>query len=113
MFGQIDYICGTRRKKGKKACTTHFIRAVVLEQLVLDDIRRVTRFAKSHEQEFVRMLMDKSAAEFRRKLNSMRRELEKVKHRIEELDRIFRPALTGIYGRNFPVMPRQTHVSFI
>ena len=87
---QINYICGTYRKKGREVCTAHFIRAAVLEQLVLDDIRRVTQFAKSHEQEFVRMLMDKSAIESRRELNSKRRELEKARRRIEELDTIFR-----------------------
>ncbi|WP_457943030.1 zinc ribbon domain-containing protein [Caproiciproducens sp. LBM24188] len=42
---QINYICGTSPKKGKEVCTAHFIRAAVLDQLVLDDIRRVTRFA--------------------------------------------------------------------
>ena len=40
-----NYTCGTyKREKGQ--CTAHFIRAVVLEQLVLENLREVISFAR-------------------------------------------------------------------
>ena len=53
---QDNYTCGTyKRKKGE--CTAHFIRAVVLEQLVLEYLREVISFAREDTEGFVRQTM--------------------------------------------------------
>lgn len=44
-------VCATYRKKGKHICTSHQIRNVVIEELLLDDLQRVTTFAREHENE--------------------------------------------------------------
>ena len=38
--------CFTYGRKGKTACTAHHIRECELTQIVLDDLRRVTHFAR-------------------------------------------------------------------
>ncbi len=65
--GQTNYICGAYRKKGKEVCTAHFIRPVVLDEVVLQDLRRVTAFAKEHIQEFIKRQMVCSKKRTRRK----------------------------------------------
>lgn len=87
---QTNYICGTYRKKGKEVCTAHFIRTVVLDEIVLQDLRRVTAFAKEHTQEFIKRQMDKSQQESKKELSAKKREFEKCNRRIIELNGIFK-----------------------
>lgn len=88
--GQTNYICGVYRKQGKDVCTAHFIRTVVLDEVVLQDLRRVTAFAKEHTQDFIKRQMDKSAEESKKELSAKKRELEKCKRRISDLNGIFK-----------------------
>jgi DNA invertase Pin-like site-specific DNA recombinase len=87
---QTNYICGTYRKKGREVCTVHFIRTTVLNDLVLKDIRRVTAIASEHEQEFIQAVMQKTASENQRELAAKKKELEKVRRRVLELDTLFK-----------------------
>ena len=47
------FICSTYRKKKKNLCTEHAIKVSALEQIVLQDIRKVCSYVKQYEQEFV------------------------------------------------------------
>ena len=49
---QSNFACGLYKKQGKEVCTSHFIREEVLEKILLEDIRRVTLFARNREAEF-------------------------------------------------------------
>lgn len=81
------FVCATYRKqKGK--CSSHQIRNVVIEQLLLDDIRRVTAYAREHEDEFVRLITQKSKQETERNLRESKKELEAAKARVTKLDGI-------------------------
>ena len=81
------FVCATYRKqKGK--CSSHQIRNVVIEQLLLDDIRRVTSYAREHEDEFVRLVTQKSKQETERNLRESKKELEAAKARVAKLDGI-------------------------
>lgn len=81
------FVCATYRKqKGK--CSSHQIRNVVIEQLLLDDIRRVTSYAREHEDEFVRLVTKKSKQETERNLRESKKELEAAKARVAKLDGI-------------------------
>lgn len=81
------FVCATYRKqKGK--CSSHQIRNVVIEQLLLDDIRRVTSYAREHEDEFVRLVTQKSKQETERNLRESKKELEAAKERVTKLDGI-------------------------
>jgi hypothetical protein len=87
---QTNYVCGRYRKEGREVCSAHFIRTVVLNELVLQDIRRVTAIASQHEQEFVKSVMQKTASQNQREIVAKKKELEKVRRRILELDALFK-----------------------
>ena len=81
------FVCATYRKQ-KGGCSSHQIRNVVIEQLLLDDIRRVTSYAREHEDEFVRLITQKSKQETERNLRESKKELDAAKARISKLDGI-------------------------
>lgn len=82
---QESFNCGLYRK-GTRECTPHHIRTVVLEQIVLDDLRRVIALAAQYEDKFMRMVMDDNLEKARREAKQKRRALDKARRRIAELD---------------------------
>ena len=46
------FTCRTYKKEGAEVCTAHYIREQILDEVVLEDIRRVTARAREHPQEF-------------------------------------------------------------
>ena len=83
---QECYNCGTYRTK--KQCSAHYIRVVVLEQLVLQNLQRVVAYAQEDEDEFVRRVMENKTAVQRTEQEQAKRKLEKQERRINELDAI-------------------------
>ncbi|MGI6663828.1 MAG: DUF4368 domain-containing protein [Christensenellaceae bacterium] len=81
------FVCATYRKV-KGGCSSHQIRNVVVEELLLDGIRRVTAFARNFEEEFVEMVTKKTRSEFDKSMRDSRRELEQAQARIAKLDEI-------------------------
>ena len=81
------FVCATYRKI-KGGCSSHQIRNVVVEELLLDGIRRVTAFARDHEAEFVEMVTKKTRIELDRSMRDGKRELEQSQARIIKLDDI-------------------------
>ena len=81
------FVCATYRKV-KGGCSSHQIRNVVVEELLLDGIRNITAFARDHEDEFVQMVTDKTRAEVNRSLRDDKRELEQAQVRTGKLDGI-------------------------
>ena len=83
---QECYTCANYRKR--KGCSAHYIRAVVLEQLVLQNLQRVMAYVKDDEDEFVRQVMkNKLTAQMAEQVQA-KRQLEKQERRINELDAI-------------------------
>ncbi len=80
-------MCATYRKV-KGGCSSHQIRNVVVEELLLDSIRNITAFAREHEDEFMQMVTDKTRAEVNKSLRDDRRELEQAQSRAGKLDGI-------------------------
>ena len=83
-----NFVCANYRKKTKAACSSHQIRNVVIEQLLLEDLRRVTAFAKNHEEEFVRLVTDSTSRSLNREMKDNRKEYEQSQARIAALDKI-------------------------
>jgi site-specific DNA recombinase len=81
------FVCATYRKI-KGGCSSHQIRNVVVEELLLDGIRRVTAFARDHENEFVEMVTKKTRIELDKSMRDGKRELEQSQARINKLDDI-------------------------
>jgi site-specific DNA recombinase len=81
------FVCATYRKI-KGGCSSHQIRNAVVEELLLDGIRRVTAFARDCEDEFVEMVTKKTRSELDKSMRDSRRELEQAQARIAKLDEI-------------------------
>jgi len=91
---QHHFTCSTARKG--QNCSTHFIREVVLKDIVLDNFLAVMEQIKADEQKFARKMMDKSTADQRKTLAKKRREVEQTDKRIADLNVLF----TRIYEDN-------------
>ncbi len=87
---QDHFVCSTSRRQGTDVCDTHFIRAVVLEQGVLQHLRYVINFVASFESRFREIMGAKHKAEVKRELAAKRRAIVKAEKRIAELDRLFK-----------------------
>ena len=81
------FVCATYRKI-KGGCSSHQIKNVVVEELLLDGIRRVTAFARDHEDEFVEIVTKKTRIELDKSMRDGKRELEQSQARINKLDEI-------------------------
>ena len=51
------FVCATYRKE-KGMCTSHRIRNEVIEQLLLEELKRITAFANNHEEEFTQVVLN-------------------------------------------------------
>lgn len=87
LINPITEVCASNRKqKGK--CTSHQIKNSQVEEILLREIRKVTVFAKYHEQEFVDLVLKKKTSELNQVLRNQKKELEDSKDRIAKLDSI-------------------------
>ena len=86
----IKYFNCSNYKGNRGSCTsTHYVRVDFLEQVVLGEIRRLTKFASQFEDEFVKAVIGHSqqAEATDRKLKE--KELKAMQARDEELDGLF------------------------
>lgn len=95
---QNNYTCGVyKRRKGE--CSAHFIRAVVLEQLVLENLREVIAFAREREDEFVQLAMENKLASQLAEQAQAKKQYEQQTRRITEIDsiikRLYEDNITG------------------
>src|SRR5690625_605869 len=81
------FVCATYRKE-KGMCTSHRIRNQVVEQLLLEDLKRITAFAKNHEEEFTQVVFNQFEQELSQKQRKDERTFEEVKARMKSLDTI-------------------------
>lgn len=85
-----NFQCATYRKRGKETCSGHYIRESQLAAILLDDLRRVTHFARQNELLFAKHITQKNGAEIRREIARVERELESLKRRDSELSALFK-----------------------
>ena len=84
------FTCRTYKKEGVEVCTVHYIRECILDEIVLEDIRRVTAMAREHTQEFAAYICDRQSAELRREIRRQELELSGMKKHGAELEAIFK-----------------------
>lgn len=60
-----------------------------MKQIVLDDLRRVTHFARMKERQFAEYINRKNSAELGREITRLQKELDKMKKRSGELSKLF------------------------
>ncbi len=107
--GKLMYIC-RHSKEGKstehfkcgsysydsKVCSAHYIRTVVLEQVVLAEMNSILDTVTKNEEEFVKTTIDSRNTEYLSEVKSAKKLLTKSEKRITELDRLF----TRLYEDN-------------
>ena len=82
------FICSTYRKKKKGLCTEHAIKVSVLEEIVLNDIRKVCGYVKKHEKEFIAEYRKSSERESIALQSAAKNEVRKAESRLAEIERI-------------------------
>lgn len=85
-----NFMCYTYKKRGKEVCSSHYIRERDLVQIILDDLRRVTHFARQKEALFAAYINRKNSFELRKEMNGLQRELDAAKRRDSELTSLFK-----------------------
>lgn len=83
------FTCRTYKKDGE-ACTGHYIRECVLDEVVLEDLRRVTAMARERPEEFAAYIGSRQSAEIQREIRRQEKELAAMRKRKAELDAIFK-----------------------
>lgn len=75
-------------KCGRGSCTIHYIRNVVLEQIVQTAVSDLADFVRCYEPIFLYLLSRKTEAEKKTELQAMRQRLNAARSRITEIDRV-------------------------
>ena len=75
-------------KDGRGSCKIHYIRNVVLEQIVQTAVSDLADFVRNYEAIFLYMLSRKTEAEKKTELSAMRQRLTAAQNRISEIDRV-------------------------
>ena len=83
------FTCRTYKKDGE-ACTGHYIRECVLDEVVLEDLRRVTAMAREYPEEFAAYIGSRQSTEIQREIRRQEKELAAMRKRKAELDAIFK-----------------------
>lgn len=95
---QECYCCGRYRDR-TNACSMHYIRELVLADLMKENLKQVVRLASEDEQEFVRRLTNRNAQEQAAQERTLKNELATKEQRIKELDgiikRLYEDNITG------------------
>ena len=86
-----NFICSRYRKHmGHELCTPHTVREMALDEIILEEIRSVTYYARANTAQFVNFIQKKSSAESRRELNAKTAELGRLEKRNGELNALFK-----------------------
>lgn len=87
---EITYFNCSNYKGNRGTCTsTHYIRADFLEQVILAEIRRLTKFVSHYEKEFAKLMMGFSQKAAADEVRTTLRELDATIYRDKELDSLF------------------------
>ena len=87
---EIRYFNCSNYKGNRGTCTsTHYVRVDFLEQVVLGEIKRLTKFASRYEDDFVKAVMGSTQQNVALDRKLKEKELAALQARDEELDGLF------------------------
>ena len=84
---QSYFVCSSFRKD-TDVCSSHYIRENVINELVLESMKRVLWYVQCYETQFAKEQMNILDIRQQKELLTKRRELEKANRRISEIDNI-------------------------
>lgn len=88
---RVFYTCegyNSRREKSNQ-CTTHSISKKIIEEVVLEDLRKVTASAGQNHEKFIEQCKSHSSAVSKKEQAAKKRELTKAEKRLAEIKRMF------------------------
>ena len=86
----IKYFNCSNYKGNRGTCTsTHYVRVDFLEQVVLGEIRRLTKFASQFEDEFVKIVMDEQYKQIQIQQRKNQETLQALLARTREVDVLY------------------------
>ncbi|WP_317853749.1 recombinase family protein [Chakrabartyella piscis] len=85
-----NFMCSTYKRYGKEECSSHYLRQTILDKIILDDIKRVTHFARQDEALFTKHINEKNTVETRATINKLQKELDIMTKRDIELTVLFK-----------------------
>ena len=84
---QAYFFCSGYRKN-TDLCSAHYIREKVVEQLVLEGLQRLLWYVQVYEKQFAQEQMERFGLQEKKELTTKRRELDKAKQRVAEIDQL-------------------------
>ena len=82
--------CSGYNKGKRKICnSTHYIRTDFLEQVVLGEVKRLTKFAQKYENEFAKLVMGATMKNLEEEISLKEKELSKLQARDKEIDVLY------------------------
>ena len=81
--------CSTYAHDKSECCSAHYIRTIVLKELVLNELNRLLDTVHQNEDEFVDAAMENASAAQSQELKKAKKVLAQSEKRITELDRLF------------------------
>nr|WP_086350369.1 recombinase family protein [Enterococcus sp. 9E7_DIV0242]OTP12791.1 hypothetical protein A5888_003370 [Enterococcus sp. 9E7_DIV0242] len=87
---QERYVCSGYQKRTVSCDNAHYIRQVILEEIVLKDINQKIKLVKDMEKRFVNLLKERAENNSAKELREQEKKLLKAERRIIELDKIIK-----------------------
>lgn len=87
---QDHFVCSTSRLKRVETCSTHFIRAVVLEEMVLWHLQYITSFVTAYGDIFREKMNAKYTTDRKKETALRRKQIAQAERRISELSKLFK-----------------------
>ncbi|MBT2158578.1 recombinase zinc beta ribbon domain-containing protein [Clostridioides difficile] len=95
-----NFVCKNYRHNSK-SCTMHYIRNVVVEQIVLENLKEVIRYVSDYEDEFVQMVMDTDMRQRNKELSQKKNGLQKSIPVFKSWTKFFNGFMKTILVENF------------
>lgn len=70
-------------------CTAHYIRTVVLSEIIIGELNKLLTFVKKREDEFMKMAVENASTVQADELKKAEKSLKQAEKRIAELDKLF------------------------
>jgi len=93
-----EYVCSSYRHYSR-SCTCHYIRVSVIEELILDSIRRTCAYVRKNEPDFIKRVHETSALHQETAIKDSRKKLTAAKLRREEVSGLVKKLFES-YGAN-------------
>ena len=84
---QAYFFCSSYRKNSN-VCSAHYIREQAVEQLILEGLQRLLWYIQVYEKRFAQEQMERFGLQEKKALTAKRRELDKSKGRVVEIDQL-------------------------